>query len=134
MHSSLSFCAACSAVRSLWQLASISYPTCSQKALSPIQGFRSALFLGKQDPYPHMSEMLDPASHQNLGALEQCCGPGSGIWCFFDPWIWIRDGINRIRDPVSRINIPDPQHCFTGLSNPRKIHLNSEIDDLCIEY
>ena len=35
--------------------------------------------------------------------------PGSGIRCFFDPWI--RDGF--FPDPRSRI--PDPDHCFVSL-------------------
>ncbi len=33
----------------------------------------------------------------------QCCGSGSGIWCFLNPWI--RDGKNP--DPGCGINIPD---------------------------
>jgi len=50
--------------------------------------------------------------------------PGSGIRCFFDPRIRIRDGeksgsgIRNLVDPGSRmekfgtgISIPDPQHC-----------------------
>jgi hypothetical protein len=36
---------------------------------------------------------------QKVGS-NQCCGPGSGIRCLFDPWIWDpRWGKNQDPDP-----------------------------------
>jgi hypothetical protein len=39
-------------------------------------------------------------------AGRQCCGSGSGIRCFFDPWI--RDPEYDFPDPGSRIPYPKP--------------------------
>jgi hypothetical protein len=36
--------------------------------------------------------------------------PGSGIWCFFDPWIRdpeVRSGMEKNAEPGSGMNIPD---------------------------
>jgi hypothetical protein len=37
--------------------------------------------------------------------------PGSGIWNIFD----LESGMEKNLDPGSRINIPDPQHCYINV-------------------
>jgi hypothetical protein len=46
----------------------------------------------------------------------KCCGFGSRIQCFFDPWI--RDRKNP--ELGSGINIPDPQHWTDYIGNKQR--------------